>query len=316
MRLLITGGSGFIGTHLAARAEHACVEWVNLDIQPPVSGERSGRWVEVDIMDASALDEAVQAFEPTHILHLAARTDTKADTLADYAVNTVGTVNLLEAVRELPRLRRFVFTSSQFVVAPGVTATSDLHFAPHTAYGESKAVGELLTRAALRSDVWVTVRPTNIWGPWHPRYPKEFWHVLQRGLYVHPRRPDTQRTYGYVGNVADQMWAALTLSADQVCGRVFYLGDPPMRLREWVDEFAEALTGRRARTVPAAVLRALAAVGDVAAKLGVRAPLTTSRFRSMTEDYITPTTESVRALGTRGVSLREGVRETVAWLQR
>jgi GlcNAc-P-P-Und epimerase len=316
MRLLVTGGSGFIGTHVARKARSCGVEWLNIDIRPPVSGESPENWRQVDIMDSERLNAAVHGFNPTHVLHLAARTDTDSDVLSDYTVNTVGTMNVLLASAITPALERFVFTSSQFVLRPGVVQQSDIHFDAHTTYGDSKSMGELLTRSSMPTSSWVIVRPTNVWGPWHPRYADEFWRVLARGLYLHPSGQKTRRTYGYVGNVVEQMWATLTLPSHQVGGRVFYLGDPPMLLKEWTDAFSQALLGRPVRTVPASVLKAMALVGDAGKKLGLRVPLTSSRFRSMTEDYITPTEGSIQALGASGVSLDEGVRETVDWLHR
>jgi nucleoside-diphosphate-sugar epimerase len=249
------------------------------------------------------------------MLHLAARKDTDSDALSGYDVNTIGTMNALHAASMSQTFERFVFTSSQFVVRPGVVPRSELHFDPDTAYGYSKVVGELLTRSSRPESSWVIVRPTNVWGPWHPRYADEFWRVLERGLYVHPSK-ETRRTYGYVSNVVEQMWATLALPSARVAGRVFYLGDPPIRLIEWTDAFSRELLGRPVRTVPAGIVRALALAGDAGKKLGLRVPLTSSRFRSMTEDYITPTEESIRALGTSSVSLDDGVRETVDWLRR
>ena len=52
MRLLVTGGSGFIGTHIARKATSCGVQWLNMDIRAPVSGESLENWRQVDIMDA------------------------------------------------------------------------------------------------------------------------------------------------------------------------------------------------------------------------------------------------------------------------
>lgn len=313
MRLLVTGGSGFIGSHVARRvAAAAHVEWINLDLRPPVSGEFLGNWRCCDILDDDALEAAIAEFAPTHVLHLAARTDTESQSVWDYRVNTQGTLNVIKSVR--PHRVRFVFTSSQYVLRPGVTPVTDTHFDPHTAYGHSKAIGELLTRAGLPESVWTIVRPTNVWGPWHPRYGDEFLSVVRRGLYVHPRRATT-RTYGYVTNVVDQMWATLTFPDEAVASRVFYLGDTPLELREWTDAFSRALRGAPVRQVPVAALRALALVGDAAGMFGIRAPLTSRRLRSMTEDYITPTEWTIRFFGQPRVSLADGVEETVRWFR-
>ena len=94
MRLIVTGGSGFIGTHVARKAMASGVEWLNLDIRRPVSGEAVDRWERVDVMDRDRLTKTFTTFRPTHVLHLAARTDTDARSLSDYGVNTVGTIGL------------------------------------------------------------------------------------------------------------------------------------------------------------------------------------------------------------------------------
>ncbi len=311
-RILVTGGSGFIGSHFLPLVE-PLGDVLNLDlVAPKVSGATT--WQELDIRDAERLRVAVSAFRPTEVVHLAARTDTDSSRLVDYDSNTLGTVQLLAACRPLEGLRRFTFVSTQFVLRPGVDQRDDLHFDPHTTYGESKMIGELMTRAALAESRWVIVRPTNVWGPRHPRYGQEFLKVLDRGQYLHPGGSRTIRTYGYVENVAQQLVAA-SVEHPGVEGRVFYLGDQPIELRQWTDAFSRELQGKDVRTVPVPILKAIAVFGDGCGRVGVKFPLTSSRLRSMTEDYVTPIDETEAVLGRGDVSLEEGVRRTSAWFR-
>src|SRR5688572_9329654 len=75
MRVLITGGSGFIGTNLVASLLAEGVPLVNLDVAEPLNQAHNGYWQQVDILDPARLTAAVQRFAPTHVVHLAARTD-------------------------------------------------------------------------------------------------------------------------------------------------------------------------------------------------------------------------------------------------
>jgi len=315
-RVLVTGGSGFIGSAVLQRFADAGHEVVDFDLGPPQVESERIRWVPGDVLDAAAVAAAVRAHRPVAVVHLAARTDTDSDVLADYDVSVQGTRNVVRAVLDEAPGARLVHTSTQFVVRPGREVTGDATYDPHTTYGESKALSEDVVRSAATSLHWAIARPTNIWGPRHPRYPVEFWRVLRRGLYLHPAGRSVRRSYGYVGNVAEQFLQLATLPADVVEGRTFYLGDEPLLLEHWVDEFAQQLTGRRARRVPFGLLVAIARVGDVAAQRGLRAPLTSSRLRSMTEDYVVPMEPTLSTLSAgRPISLTEGVQQTVAWLR-
>jgi nucleoside-diphosphate-sugar epimerase len=314
-RVLITGASGFIGTHVIERLKvDAAMTLTNIDIAAPHLGSHKRLWKQTNVMDEQSLHETIVNFEPTDVIHMASRTDTNGRTLSDYNVNIAGTRNVLRELRRYPGTR-FILVSSQFVVGPGRTAERDDDYRPHTLYGKSKALAEDAARSGDFGGCWTIVRPTNIWGPWHPRYPAECWRVIRRRLYLHPGRQPVIRSYGYVRNVAEQIASILALPEPAVHGRTLYLGDHPIDVFDWVDAFSRALTERPTRVVPRPVLASLALCGEIAKWLGLAAPLFRSRYRSMTEDYPTPMWPTFQLLGSPPISLEEGVSETVAWLR-
>ena len=314
--IVVTGGSGFIGTHLIDALErHPSLRIVNLDLEPPRKESHLPYWVRCDVMQKADLQRVIANLSPNFLAHLAARTDMDGRTIDDYAINHAGTQNVIAAILSSASIERSIFVSTQFVVGPGPLPRHDLDFRAHTIYGESKVLAELAVRNSQLDCTWTIVRPTNVWGSWHPRYPREFWRILQSGLYFHPGSKPVTRSYGYVGNVVMQMCAILEAPPEAINGKVLYVGDPPIRLLDWVNAFSVQLTGHRARVIPQSLLRLLARAGDCLVAMGVKFPIFSSRLRSMTEDYPTPMEPTYALLGPPVTSLEDGVRETVEWLR-
>ncbi len=316
-RLFLTGGSGFIGTNFVASLDAAGWEVLNFDAHAPLDRKQEAVWREGDILDPDALGRALAEFRPEAVVHMAARTDCDERTVVepDYRVNSTGTLNVVEAVRDVGGIERFIMVSTQFVIGPGITVSDPYAYAPHTVYGMSKVAAELIVRAAHPAPIWCIARPTNVWGPWHLRYEREFWAVARKGRYVHPGGRDPVRTYGYVGNVCWQLERLLDLPAETVHEGVFYLGDRPAPLGVWADGFNRAFRGRRAPRLPRGLLAGLAVGMELLARLGVSVPLRWSRFKSMTTDYVSPTEETIGLLGAAPFSAEEGIRRTVEWIE-
>jgi len=209
-----------------------------------------------------------------------------------------------------------VIVSTQYVCGPGRQPENDEEYFPHTVYGQSKVITEQLTRKADLSCVWTLVRPTNVWGPWHLRYQREAWRVIQKGLYLHPAGKPVVRSYGYVGNIVWQMEQILNAPVGQVDRQTFYVGDRPIDIYEWVDAFSMALRNQHARKVPRFILRMIGLAGDALGWVGIKFPLTSSRVTSMTQDYLTSMDKTFEAFGEPPCSLQAGVSETVQWLRR
>src|SRR5690554_6065608 len=137
MRIIITGGSGFIGSNLVEYYYDKNYKILNIDTKKPI--EKFKRlWAEVDIRNYDLLEQIAVNFDPDYIIHLAARTDLDGKTLDDYSSNTIGTENLLKISDKLINLKRVIFTSSMLVCYPGYIPTNELDYAPSTIYGESK----------------------------------------------------------------------------------------------------------------------------------------------------------------------------------
>ena len=317
MKLLITGGSGFIGTNFIQDCLDHRIDVTNIDWNPPLNDAHRPYWQECDIMDSEHLHKLFATYQPTHVVHLAARTDTDiydvAGDLNEYIQNTEGTKNVLDCIKATPTIERVIITSSMFVCKAGYMPQHDQDYSPFTLYGVSKKLTEDYTREADLSCTWTIIRPQTIWGPWSLRYRDVMFKVMNKGLYFHPSKRNVRRAYGYVGNVVWQIQQMLKAPSSIVHQQVFYVGDTPIDLRQWVETVAHELTGKPVRILPTAVVKGIALTGDLLTKGNIRFPLTSTRFNSMTQDYLAPIEKTYDVFGTPPFSMEEGVKEIIAW---
>lgn len=289
MRILVTGGSGFIGTNLVEHARAGGHEVLNLDIAPPRNPAHAALWQRVDITDGPSLRSAVVGYAPEVVLHMAARTDLRGTSVADYAANTTGVAHVIETLRAIPRPRAVVFASSMLVCRIGHRPQHDEDYSATTAYGLSKIEGERLVRRVDPAELpWVMLRPTSIWGPWFGAPYRDFFDAVRRGLYVHPMGRRVQRHYGFVLNVVHQLDRLVERGLGGLLGRTAYLADyEPIELKRWADTIQAALGARRVREVPVPLLRAAALAGDGLLRLGVpRVPISSFRLDNMLTDCL------------------------------
>jgi nucleoside-diphosphate-sugar epimerase len=314
-KVLITGGSGFIGGHLRSHLELLGYKIFNLDIVPPTKQSNHSTWRECSILDFADLKSQIEEIRPNSIIHLAALATMEAASAEDFRVNTEGTANVLQAVREIGGVEKLIITSTQHVRAPGsCPSQNEEDYIPHMMYGESKVIAEKLVRNAEQLAHWTIIRPTAIWGPHHPNLVEGLWKLIYTGRYFHPKNDQVIKCYGYVKNVAWQIERILALPADVTNGRTLYLGDGNSKQFEWVNRFSTALTGRSVKTLPLWCIHLASKVGDLLRSLGIEFPIYDSRFHNLTTNNPVPIEPALEILGAGPYSMQEGIRETVEWL--
>jgi len=291
MKILITGGSGFIGTNLVEYYLSKGVDIVNLDITSPMNPEHKSCWKEMDILNMGGLRAAIADFAPTHIVNLAAKTGMidKGQKLESYASNIQGVKNLIRAANDIPLLEKIIFTSSMAVCRIGYNPQKETDYCPDTLYGKSKMLGEKIIRQTDTLPYsWVIVRPTGIWGPWSHEAYWALFKLIQKGFYVHPAGVNINYSLGFVGNTVSQLDKLIQAPNVKVHGKTFYLADcPPINMRVWTNLIQKTFGAQRIREMPIWTLKVVAAIGDAMKLVGWDyPPLSSFRLKNMLTSFV------------------------------
>lgn len=320
MIAFLTGGTGFVGSHLAEALLARGVA-VRALVRTDAKWLR-GLPVEIvrgDLFDADALRAGLAGAEV--VFHVAGLTRAPEPAALERA-NVEGTLRLLAAAAEAVAAggppRRIVVTSSLAAVGPSGAAplTEDAPLRPISAYGRSKARMEAAIAAHALAGRTTIVRPPAVYGP------------READIYTMIRTADRQRIFPVVGDgrvprldlvhvrdlVAGLLGAA---EADAAAGETFFVGGA--RGYAW-DEIHAAVVealGHRVLRVPVApaLVRPIGALVEGAGRLvGRYPPLNREKAAEAAEAWLASSEKASRVFGyAPAVGLREGMRETVAW---
>jgi UDP-glucose 4-epimerase len=178
VRVLVTGGAGFIGSHLVDAlldrgAEVALTDHLHRSPRPWFGAalQRGAQLHVADVRDLAAIRRAFAAARPTVVMHLAAQVDVRrsiADPALDAQVNVAGTVSVLEAAREVGTRRVLMASTAAVYGDPWeIPTTEDAPIAPLSPYGTSKAAAEwyIGQYRRLHGISSLALRMANVYGP-------------------------------------------------------------------------------------------------------------------------------------------------------
>jgi dTDP-glucose 4,6-dehydratase len=249
MKLLVTGGAGFIGSAVLRRAVAQGHQVVNLDALTyaacldnvaSIAQSPLYQFEQVDIRDAAAVEAVVAKHAPDAIMHLAA--DSHVDRSIDgpgvfIETNVIGTFNMLQSARALwerqgrPEGFRFHHISTDEVFGslpsdPNVKFTEDTAYDPRSPYSASKASSDHLVRAWHETYGLpvVLTNCSNNYGPYH--FPEKLIPVVILNALAGAPLP----IYGDGSNVRDWLYvedhaeALLTVVTKGAVGRSYNIG--------------------------------------------------------------------------------------------
>ena len=302
-RVLVTGGTGMVGANLVHRlvASGASVGVLSRPNSSAVRLQFIQSRIEMhraDIADGDSVKAVVKKANPNLVFHLISTPYNVPSLTAEthYRVNVLGTLNLLEALRECPGAR-LVFTGSAAEYGSGSRLCVDHALHPGTLLGASKAAAGLLvqTYARLYGLRTVVLRLFMIYGPWEsPRrlIPHTILSALA-GKDVPMSQGRQQRDFVYVDDLIDALLLAGTRPIEP--GSVFNIGSgvgtPVRDVVEWVVR----LVGRPVKVLAGAI------------------PTRADEIMEMSAD----TTSAKEVLGWEArTSLQEGLQRAVEWFSR
>jgi nucleoside-diphosphate-sugar epimerase len=289
MKVLVTGGSGFIGTNMVSLLIDKGFDVVNYDIVKPKLESHLKFWVQVDVCNKSEISTLIAKDNPDYIIHLAARTDLNEKTsLEGYKANIVGVRNIMDTALNSNTLKRIIIASSMLVCKLGYSPSGFDDYSPNNLYGESKVHTEKIVK---EYDIdWIIVRPTSIWGPWFGEPYKNFFELVLKGFYFNiPAKYASTKTYGYVENTCMQIFSLLINKDLSIKKNYYYLGDiEPINITDWAIRIRKLNNQSNPLTLPKWLLLFAAKIGDfLKFKLDFHGfPVNSFRYNNMTNDNI------------------------------
>lgn len=168
MRVLITGGAGFLGSNIAEHLIASGHQVLLIDNfatgrRDNLKGLAAVELIEGSVADQRLIDSAFDKFKPTHVLHAAAAFKDPNNWAEDIDTNVLGTVNVVKASQR-HKVERFIYFQTALSYGRAKSPISvDQAYSPLLSYSISKAAGEYYV--AMSGLSWVSLRLANIYGP-------------------------------------------------------------------------------------------------------------------------------------------------------
>lgn len=324
MTILVTGATGFLGSHIAEQLSKA-----GRPVRALVRKSSNKKFLEslknIEFVYGS-VDDAQSCIEATNgvtgIIHAAGLV--KARSSEEFRqVNTDGTENLLLGAQKAGTVERFVFVSSQATAGPsdenGTPVRVGQETSPVTAYGRSKLAAERVLLAGTSTVPVTILRPPAIYGP-RDNEILIFFKAVRNG--VLPLTNPLEAKYSMIYGPDCAAACIRALDTDLESGTILFVDDgKPVTFREMIEQ-VEAALGKKAWIripLPRSLVRGAAAATELFGKVTNQAVmLTRDKCNELhAPGWVCDGSRAQEVLGWKPqVQFAEGVKLTAAWYKQ
>jgi len=323
VNVLITGATGFVGSHVADAMLHRghAVRYVaRATSNHQWMKNKPAECVDGSLYDVDSLRAAVTNVDI--VIHVAGLTAARNE--AEFLKgNRDATVNLLDAIKRFnPGIKRYVHVSSLAVSGPSADEehpiTEEMPMRPITAYGRTKMAAEEVVNSHMNVIPSTIIRPPAVYGQRDTAI-LTFFQTVQRGLMPLIGFDAKKLSLVHVRDLARGIAEAAESHA--AMGNTYNISSDEFYTWREVSQLTGSMLGKKRLLpirIPHAIVLGIGAVSGFVGKMGSKPPvLDYEKGVDMIQRYWTCSTEKARAdFGYRQqVSLEEGIRETVNWYQ-
>lgn len=322
MKALVTGSSGFIGSHLTQALQKKgyqvfCLLRKNSDMK--WTRDLDVTFVSGDYSDKNSLRESIQNMD--YVFHLAAVLNAK-NWRAYHNANVLATQNLIEACIEVnPKIKKFVFVSSISASGPvydKIFRNESCACYPSSLYGKSKLYAERVV-TEFKNKIPVTIaRPPIIIGT-RQRELFVLMKILDKRIFPMLGKKEQQISICFINDLVRAL--ILMAEKDQASSQIYYVTDPkPYSWRQMLK-----ITAQKMRVypyvikIPYPVLLSMAQFSEIFAKISGSEPMITTRYICSTQNhYHLYTSKKIRdELGFKyKTEFDKGIEDIISWYKR